>query len=327
MVPTSDALLAQIEQTLASLPLSGTPDELYAPMRYILALGGKRFRPLLTVLSGGLFGAAPEAVLHAAAAVEAFHNFTLMHDDIMDQAPLRRGKPTVHMAWDTPTAILAGDGMLVKCYEILLDAVPAAMLPEVLAAFNRCALEVVEGQQLDMNFEAQGQVAEAAYLEMIRLKTAVLVGFALWIGARLAGASPAQAAQLRQAGEQMGLGFQLYDDYLDTFGDPALTGKQPGGDILANKKTWLLIYTQAHLPATAQAELAQWLAVADSAQGSAKVAAVSALMRQAGADEACRTLSERYYAEGLALLQTLGTQAAYRQAIEQLAARLMRRQS
>ena len=324
--PSPETLLAKIEQTLAALPLQGAPDELYAPMRYILALGGKRFRPMMTLLGAGLFGGEADKALGGAAAVEVFHNFTLMHDDIMDEAPLRRGKPTVHEKWDEPTAILSGDGMLVKVYEILLNGIDKDLLPEALAAFNRCALEVVEGQQLDMNFERRGNVSEAEYLEMIRLKTAVLAGFALWLGARIAGAPVREAERLRLAGEQMGLGFQLYDDYLDTFGDPALTGKQPGGDIRVSKKTWLLIYTMARLPEGDKAALQSWLENRDPAQADAKVAAVSALMRQAGADAACKALSERYYGGGLAALQPLGVDAGYRQAIEALAAQLMRRE-
>ena len=325
-VPSPETLLTQIEQTLAALPLQGAPDELYAPMRYILALGGKRFRPMMTLLGAGLFGGEVDKALGGAAAVEVFHNFTLMHDDIMDEAPLRRGKPTVHAKWNAPTAILSGDGMLVKVYEILLNGIDHSLLPEVLAAFNRCALEVVEGQQLDMNFERRGDVDEAEYLNMIRLKTAVLAGFALWLGARIAGAPPEDANRLRLAGEQMGLGFQLYDDYLDTFGDPALTGKQPGGDIRVSKKTWLLINTLTHLPEADKTTLNTWLQNRDPARADDKVATISALMRQAGADAACRSLSEQYYGEGLAALRSLGNDAGYRQAIEALAAQLMRRE-
>lgn len=319
------SLLQALEDTLTQLPLQGRPDELYAPMRYILTLGGKRFRPLLVLLGGGLYGAKPAELMQAAAAVEVFHNFTLLHDDIMDNAPLRRGKATVHEKWDTPTAILSGDGMLVKVYEILLEAVPPTLLPEVLRRFNRCALEVVEGQQYDMNFERRSDVTEAEYLEMIRLKTAVLVGFALWLGATLAGAPAAEADRLCEAGEKMGLGFQLYDDYLDTFGDPALTGKQPGGDIRVSKKTWLLLHTQAATPD--RADLDRWISDLDPANADAKVAAVSALMRAAGSDEACRLLSERYYGEGLAMLRSSGTDSGYRAAIEALAGRLMQRTS
>jgi len=320
-------ILDHIENTLKALPLHGTPDELYAPMRYILTLGGKRFRPLLVVLAGGMYGAAEDTLLGGAAAVEIFHNFSLMHDDIMDQAPLRRGQPTVHHVWNIPTAILAGDGMLVKVYEVLLGAVAPHLLPEVLTRFNRTALEVVEGQQLDMNFEGRNDVTEAEYLEMIRLKTAVLVGFSLWLGARLGGASAAEAQELYLAGERMGIGFQLYDDYLDTFGDPALTGKQPGGDIRVSKKTWLLIHTLQHVAEGQKHEALAWLHDKTPARANNKVAAITALMAQAGAHSACQQISEAYYQQGLHKVKDLGTVPSYRTAIEELAGKLMQRTS
>jgi geranylgeranyl diphosphate synthase type II len=326
-MPKQDRILQSIEKTLAELPLHGSPLELYAPMRYILAMGGKRFRPMLTVLAGGLFGGKEEVLLYGAAVVEVFHNFTLMHDDIMDAAPLRRGNPTVHEKWDTPTAILSGDGMLVKVYDIILQTIPQEHILEVLAHFNDCALGVVEGQQFDMLYEGKDDVTEAEYLEMIRLKTAILVGFALWLGARLGGGTEGDAQNLRLAGEKMGLGFQLHDDYLDTFGDPALTGKQPGGDIRVSKKTWLLIYTLTHLEEADKAILLQWLADRNPERGDEKVREVSALMKKVGADEACRQLSEQYYLEGLKMMENIGNEEIYRQSILDLADKLMQRSS
>lgn len=233
-------LLDKLENFLNNYPFGQRPDELYDPIRYILKLGGKRIRPLLTLLSYGLYQKDPENVLSQAAAVEVFHNFTLMHDDIMDQAPLRRGKETVHEKWNPNVAILSGDVMLVKAYELLLPS-PADQLGGIIQAFNQTAAEVCEGQQLDMNFETNDHVTEGEYLEMIRLKTAVLLGFALKLGALLGNASKEDQERLYDFGVSIGVGFQLKDDLLDVFADQAKFGKQVGGDIISNKKTFLLI--------------------------------------------------------------------------------------
>jgi geranylgeranyl diphosphate synthase type II len=205
-----------------------------------MALGGKRLRPLLTVLSYSLYKENAKEIIPYAAAVEAFHNFTLMHDDIMDKAPLRRGQPTVHEKWNVNTAILSGDVMLVKVYDMLLG-LEGKKLKEVLAIFNRCAAEVCEGQQWDMEFESKSRVTEAQYIEMIRLKTAVLLGFSLELGAVLADAPENDRLALREFGVNIGIGFQLKDDWLDVYADKKKFGKQVGGDIIANKKTFLLI--------------------------------------------------------------------------------------
>ncbi len=240
----ADALLGKLETFIQQLPehigTGGAPQELYEPITYILSLGGKRIRPLLSLLAYGLYKNDPESILSQSAAIEVFHNFTLMHDDIMDDAPLRRGKATVHEKWNPNIAILSGDVMLVKAYELLLDTEPN-LLKEIIHLFNKTAAEVCEGQQFDMNFEAYDTVSEADYINMIRLKTAVLLGFSLQMGALLAGAEKSDAQKLYDFGMNIGIGFQLKDDLLDVFADQAKFGKQVGGDIISNKKTFLLI--------------------------------------------------------------------------------------
>ena len=208
---------------------------LYRPMAYLMALPAKRVRPMLVLMGNNLFGGNQEHVLDEAIGVELFHNFTLMHDDIMDASPLRRGRPTVHEKWDTNTAILSGDAMLVMAYRMMGSD------PAVLAILNRYALEVCEGQQRDMDFEQRDDVSLAEYREMIRLKTAVLLSCSLRIGACKAGASSQDQDRIGAFGEDLGLAFQLRDDLLDAFGDPAVTGKQQGVDLRNGKKTWMLI--------------------------------------------------------------------------------------
>lgn len=226
-----DRIEASITAWWSALPDNG----LYAPMAYLMGLPAKRVRPSLVLMGCELFGGIAEDAIDEAIGIEIFHNFTLMHDDIMDQAPLRRGQPTVHAKWGVHTAILSGDAMLVKAYQAL------GKYPEVHSAFTRCALEVCEGQQLDMDYERREDVNVAEYMEMIRLKTAVLLAGALRIGAIIAGAGEEDQDRIAAFGEHLGLAFQLRDDVLDAFGDPVRTGKQQGGDLRAGKKTFLLI--------------------------------------------------------------------------------------
>lgn len=247
-----------IEKEIKRQKFGREPASLYEPIRYLMALGGKRLRPMLTLLAYQLYKDNPRDVIKYAVAVEAFHNFTLMHDDIMDKAPLRRGKATVHEKWDISTAILSGDVMLVKVYEMLLD-IDDQKLKTVYKAFNRCATEVCEGQQWDMEFEKHQTIAEAQYLKMIRQKTAVLLGFSLELGAILAGASAADCELLREFGINIGIGFQLKDDLLDAYGDSKKFGKIVGGDIVANKKTFLLIKSLAVADKRQHRELDYWL--------------------------------------------------------------------
>ncbi|GGZ22679.1 isoprenyl synthetase [Echinicola pacifica] len=236
----SHELMQQLEQHLEGLSYGENPKELYEPITYIMSLGGKRIRPLLTLLAYSLYDKDYQKALTPAAAVEIFHNFTLVHDDIMDAAPLRRGQQTVHKKWNTNTAILSGDVMLVRAYE-MLSFVPEDKLAICLKLFNQTAAEVCEGQQWDMNFEQREEVSEQEYIQMIRQKTAVLLGFALQYGAILGGASVKDSQHLYDFGVNIGIGFQLKDDLLDVYADKAKFGKQVGGDILANKKTFLLI--------------------------------------------------------------------------------------
>jgi geranylgeranyl diphosphate synthase, type II len=250
--------LDNIEAEIRKQKFGREPITLYEPIRYLMGLGGKRLRPMLTLLAYNLFKEDYKKIVRYAIAVEAFHNFTLMHDDIMDNAPLRRGKKTVHEKWNVNTAILSGDVMLVKVYE-LFHSLNAETFKEVIGAFNRCAAEVCEGQQWDMEFEKTPDVSEAQYIKMIRLKTAVLLGFSLELGAILAEASQADRKSLREFGISIGLGFQLKDDLLDAFADPKKFGKQVGGDIIANKKTFLLIKALEKAKGKTKTEIFYWL--------------------------------------------------------------------
>jgi geranylgeranyl diphosphate synthase type II len=229
-----------IEREINKNTFGQQPASLYEPIRYLMRLGGKRMRPLLTFHAYSLYKENVKDVVRYAVAVEAFHNFTLMHDDIMDNAPLRRGNKTVHEKWNVNTAILSGDVMLVKVYEMFSELEPEK-LKKVLKAFNACAAEVCEGQQWDMEFEKMNAVKESQYINMIRQKTAVLLGFSLELGAILADAPIEDQKALRDFGINIGIGFQLKDDLLDAYADPKKFGKQVGGDIIANKKTYLLI--------------------------------------------------------------------------------------
>jgi geranylgeranyl diphosphate synthase type II len=235
------------------------PEELYEPISYIMALGGKRLRPVLTLMTANMWLYNWQKALKPAMAVEVFHNFTLMHDDIMDQAPLRRGSQTVHEKWDTNTAILSGDVMLIAAYELLVD-VEDRNLKNVLRRFNKTAAEVCEGQQLDMVFATKAVVKKEEYIEMIRLKTSVLLGFAMELGGIVADADEESVNLLNEIGVNLGIGFQLNDDILDVYADPAKFGKQVGGDIIENKKTWLLLDAIEKTEGTAEGKtLDAWL--------------------------------------------------------------------
>ncbi len=250
--------LSLIEAEIKKQKFGSQPKSLYEPIRYIMSLGGKRLRPLLTTLSYSLYKNDVEEIIPYAVAVEAFHNFTLLHDDIMDKAPLRRGKATVHEKWNVNTAILSGDVMLVKVYEMFLG-LDEKKLKEILSIFSQCAAEVCEGQQWDMEFEDEKRISETKYLEMIRLKTAVLLGFSLELGALLADASEQDRKSLKDFGVNIGIAFQLKDDFLDVYADKKKFGKQVGGDIIANKKTFLLIKALEKAEGKQKAELEKWL--------------------------------------------------------------------
>ncbi len=237
---TIDQLLKKVDAQMNSLGIPAEPKELYQPVEYCLKNGGKRVRPLMAVISCDMFGGNIDKVMPLAVGLEVFHNFTLMHDDIMDQAPMRRGKPAVHKKWNINTAILSGDVMFALAYKCMLKA-PKEDLKRILEAFNETVIQVCEGQQYDMNFETADNVTEADYINMIRLKTAVLPANSLKIGAIVAGAPENEIHNSYLFGESFGLAFQLKDDWLDIFGDEEVFGKKTGGDIVANKKTWLYI--------------------------------------------------------------------------------------
>ncbi|MBO6493987.1 MAG: polyprenyl synthetase family protein [Roseivirga sp.] len=296
------ALIGLINNRLTEHSYGEQPNELYEPIRYIMSLGGKRLRPVLVLLAYKLFKDDHEAILDQALAVEVFHNFTLMHDDIMDDAPLRRGKQTVHEKWDSSTAILSGDVMLVRAYDLLLDA--PGDLRAIIKAFNECAAGVCEGQQFDMNFETMSSVTEEDYINMIRLKTAVLLGFSLQFGAMLAGASEASTKALYKFGVDIGIGFQLKDDLLDVYADQEKFGKQVGGDIISNKKTFLLLKALELANEEQKTQLTQWIDEKefDSAE---KVEAVTAIYDQIGIKELTLAKMYEYFNKGFESLDKI----------------------
>ncbi len=279
---SSDLILDKVNDALAHLSYDRQPSSLYEPVRYVLSLGGKRIRPTLMLLAYNLYKEHPEDIMMNALALETYHNYTLLHDDLMDNADVRRGKPTVHKKWDANTAILSGDSMLVLAYERMAHC-DAAHLAPVMHLFTTTALEIGEGQQYDMEFENRNDVTEQEYVEMIRLKTSVLLACALKMGAILADAPQQDAEALYKFGEQMGLAFQLQDDYLDVYGDPKVFGKEIGGDITSNKKTYMLINAFLHADDTQRAELEKWVAAKDFDRKE-KVAAVTRLYNEIGID-------------------------------------------
>ncbi len=249
-----------IEEALKNKVYGSSPKELYEPISYIMSLGGKRLRPVLVLMAADFFGGDISKAIHPALAVELFHNFTLVHDDIMDKAPLRRNQPTVHKKWNDSVAILSADAMMVKAYQELCKA-EISILPTLLDIFSETAVKVCEGQQFDMNYELQNKVSIIQYLKMIELKTAVLLGGSLKIGAIIGGAREEDAQALYNFGKHIGIAFQLQDDILDVFADSEKFGKQKGGDIIANKKTYLLLKAVEMVEGNRymKEELEQWL--------------------------------------------------------------------
>lgn len=279
----AEELLVKVNDFLDNLKYDRKPSGLYDPVKYVLSMGGKRIRPVLMLLSYGLFKDDVESVLMPACALETYHNYTLLHDDLMDNADMRRGHETVHRKWDANTAILSGDSMLVLAYERMAKCNPV-YLSDVLHTFTETALEIGEGQQYDMEFETRNDVTEGEYIEMIRLKTSVLLACAQKIGAILAGASKQDQDNLYKFGEQIGLAFQLQDDYLDVYGDPKVFGKKVGGDIICNKKTYMLINAYNRADAEQRRELQHWME-AETFNSDEKVAAVTAIYNKVGVDK------------------------------------------
>ncbi len=303
MSNTFQPYLAKLGEAIENEPFGQHPKELYEPIRYILKLGGKRLRPMLALLAYQLGKDDWESILKPAMAVEVFHNFTLMHDDIMDEAPIRRGQPTVHKRWDENIAILSGDAMLVKAYDLLLDVEPK-LLPAIIHMFNKCAVEVCEGQQIDMNFERRSDVTVEEYLEMIRLKTAVLLGMSLRLGGTLAGLPQKDTELLCTFGEKIGVGFQLKDDLLDVFSDKKKFGKQVGGDIIANKKTFLLINALKIAEGETARILTDWIAKKDFDKEQ-KVKAVTAIYEQLAIRQLTDKVIQDYFDQGYQALASI----------------------
>jgi geranylgeranyl diphosphate synthase type II len=276
-----ETLQRKIEEGLSKLNFDLSPAELYAPMRYVLSLGGKRMRPLLVMMGCDLFNGDLEKALPAALGIELFHNFTLLHDDIMDKAPLRRSHQTVHEKWSTSVAILSGDAMLVRAYQLMMMA-DDRIVKKVVDVFSCTAIEVCEGQQMDMNFENENNLCIADYIKMITFKTAVLLGASLQTGALIAGAGESDANNIYSFGKNIGIAFQLQDDSLDVYGDKKKFGKQTGGDIIVNKKTFLYLKAMELLDNSSRSELKNFYSHAISYLPDEKVKQVTALFDKAG---------------------------------------------
>jgi geranylgeranyl diphosphate synthase type II len=295
-------LQQQVEKAIADINWVQEPTGLYQPIDYVLSLGGKRIRPVLTLLACKLFSDDEKQALSTALAVEVFHNFTLLHDDVMDRADTRRGKPTVHKKWNDNTAILSGDAMLIKAYQLLQQA-PADKLPVLLDLFSKTAIEVCEGQQYDVDFENDLAVTLPQYIEMIRLKTAVLLAAALKMGAIIGGASLQDANALYDYGINLGLAFQLRDDYLDSFGDPAVFGKKIGGDICCNKKTFLMITALQTASEEQRKELLQWIGCTDATCHEQKIKAVLNIYQNLQIDIRCEEAIRAYFEKSVGSLK------------------------
>ncbi|TDW97568.1 polyprenyl synthetase family protein [Dinghuibacter silviterrae] len=315
-------LLHQFETRFSRRHFPVTPATLYDPAEYILGIGGKRIRPVLCLMGNELFDDIRPDAFEVATALELFHNFTLIHDDIMDKAPLRRGQATVHAKYGENSALLAGDVMLTMAYEYL-NKIDVSYLRRIVSLFNRTVFEVSEGQQLDMDYEQRTDVTLDEYLHMITLKTSVLLACALQTGALLGGASQGNADLLYQFGKHVGIAFQVQDDYLDAFGDPAKFGKQVGGDIIANKKTFLLLHTQQTASAAQTVELAHWMAYPEPA---AKVAGVLGVMRACGADAWAAELKARHTDLAMQYLEDVAVLSNRKEPLRAVAAELLQRQ-
>lgn len=295
---TVEGYIELINRAVANIEYPQTPFGLYEPVKYQLDMGGKRVRPLLTLMACDMFGGDVNSAISPALGLEIFHNFTLLHDDVMDKAEIRRGRPTVHIAWSENTAILSGDAMQIIATQKVCDA-PANVHKEVLDLYNKTALEICEGQQYDMEFENRDDVTVEEYINMIRLKTAVLIGCALKMGAIIAEAAPEQSEALYKFGENIGLAFQLQDDYLDVYGDAKTFGKKIGGDILNNKKTYMLISAMT----LAKGEIKEMLvSLLEGPQDDNKIEQVTAIYSELGIDKMAREKISEYSQKALTYL-------------------------
>lgn len=320
----ADQILKLVNDYLVQLPYDRRPASLYEPIRYVLSMGGKRIRPVLMLLSYNLFKDDPETILMPACALETYHNYTLLHDDLMDNADLRRGHETVHKKWNANTAILSGDSMLVLAYQRMQQC-SSDKMAEVLALFTETALEIGEGQEYDMAFEHRDDVSEEEYIEMIRLKTSVLLACALKIGAILAGASKEDADNLYRFGEQIGLAFQLQDDFLDVYGDTRVFGKAIGGDITSNKKTFILINALNHANEEQRRQLESWIGATEFDRDE-KVAAVTRLYNEIGIDRMAQDKIAYYFEQSRKYLQAVSVDESRKAELAAYAQRMMNRQ-
>lgn len=316
-------LAEKVESVIKENPIQGSPVELYEPIDYSLQMGGKRIRPTLVLLAAELFGKKAEEVLHLAIAVEVFHNFTLLHDDIMDEAPLRRGQDTVQKKWGRDIAILSGDVMMVKAYQFLAQS-DAEVLPELLELFNQTAIEVCEGQQMDMNFECQSEVSLTEYIRMIELKTAVLLAAALKMGVMASGATKLNAFLMYEFGRNIGIAFQIQDDFLDAYADPEKFGKQTGGDILQNKKTYLLLTALQEANKEQKSKLNELLK--NDSKDKDKIEQMIALYDELDVPQLTQNAMQNYFDKGMIALEKVDIDAEAKKELVDLAKMLMWRE-
>ncbi len=321
----SEEILKMVNDAIEALPYDREPKSLYEPVRYVLSLGGKRIRPALMLMAYNLYRDDPARVLTPAIGLETYHNYTLLHDDLMDRADVRRGKPTVHKVWDDNTAVLSGDSMLVLAYSRIASC-DSRHLPAALSLFTQTALEIGEGQQYDMEFETRLDVTEEEYIEMIRLKTSVLLACALRLGALLADAPEADARALYTVGERLGLAFQLQDDYLDVYGDFSVFGKRIGGDILCNKKTYLLINALVRADEGQRKELLGWIAE-PTPKPAQKIEAVTRIYNAIGIPDLTVAKINHYYREAEDALSSVNLPDSRKIVLEDFMKDLLRRRS
>ena len=311
-----------ISAKLEQINWNKEPQGLYQPIGYVLSLGGKRIRPALTLMACNLFSEDVQPAMNTALGLEIFHNFTLLHDDIMDKADVRRGQLTVHKKWDDNTAILSGDVMQIASYQFIAKT-PAKYLKPVLDLFSQTAAEICEGQQYDVDFEKRELVKGEEYLEMIRLKTAVLLGCALKTGAWIGGAGEEDAQLLYDFGINIGLAFQLKDDLLDVYGDEATFGKKIGGDILCNKKTYLLIHALELAKGNNATEIQKWLKISDNHLATEKINAITSLYDKLGVKTICEDKMQYFYSKAIANLKKVSVLENKKQELTNLAEKLM----
>ena len=317
--------MKKVNEALESIVYDRKPSTLYAPIQYVLSLGGKRVRPVLMLLAYNLYKDDPERIMTQAIALETYHNFTLLHDDLMDNADMRRGHETVHRKWNPNQAILSGDTMLLQAFQ-RMGQCEADKLQAVINLFTETTLEIDEGQQLDVEFETRNDVTEDEYVEMIRLKTSVLLACAVKIGAILAGASKEDQDNLYKFGEQIGLAFQLQDDLLDVYGDPKVFGKNIGGDITSNKKTYMLINAVNRANPAQREELTRWIEASEFDREE-KVKAVTRLYDEIGIRELCEQKMEACYALAQEYMDKVNVAEERKAELKAYAATMMKRQS